>query len=254
MAVSEVIDQGAAVHQTEHAARVDLASMFRMLHHLGMGYLIYSHISARVPGRDDQFLINCYDNTFDEITASRLMKVDLQGQRISGDGVFNRAGVAIHRAVYLARKDVNCVIHTHTVAGSAVASLAEGLLPISQDALEIYDDVGYHPYGVAGQQEECEALGRSCQAGNCIFLRNHGTLTMGASMQHAFWRLFMLERACQIQMSVRSTGMPLSPISEDAIHGFSAKMKARLVSGSLGQYEWESMQRLLTRMKSDHAR
>ena len=238
----------------ERAARTDLASMFRMLHHLGMSYLIYSHISARVPGCSDEFYINCYGETFDEVTASGLMRVNLDGEVISGSGIFNRAGVAIHRAVYRARTDVSCVIHTHTVAGSGVAALPAGLLPISQDALEIYDEVGYHPYGVTGHREEAEALGKSCKSGNCIILRNHGLLTMGASMQLAFWRLFMLERACQIQMSVGGSRSEPEPIPEETRRGFAVKMKARHDSGMLGHYEWDSMQRLLGRLGSDHAR
>lgn len=248
------IDPDKTEGNDEHATRTNLASMFRILHHLGMSYLIYSHMSARVPGCSDQFYINCYGETFDEVNASGLMKVNLEGEVISGSGVFNRAGVAIHRAVYRARHDVSCVIHTHTVAGSAVAALSAGLLPISQDALEIYDEVGYHPYGVTGQREEAEALGQSCQGGNCIILRNHGLLTMGASMQLAFWRLFMLERACQIQMSVCGSGIEPDYVPEETRKGFALKMKARHDSGMLGHYEWASMQRLLARLGSDHAR
>ena len=169
----------------EWETRCDLAALYRIFHHLRMTDLIYTHMTARIPGEKDTFLINNYGDMFDEVTASSLVKMDFEGNVIGDQNSYNEAGFTIHSGVYKARPDVTCVAHTHTNAGVAISITKQGLLPISQDAAVVIDDVGYHDYGTPAGQAECDALGRSCKDINCVLLRNHGLLTLGASIPAA---------------------------------------------------------------------
>jgi len=166
----------------EWQTRCDLAALYRVVHDLGWTDLINTHMSARVPGEPDTFLINRYGETFDEVTANSLVKMDLAGNVIGDQGRFNAAGFTIHSGVYKARADAMCVLHTHTRAGAGVSLMRRGLRPISQDALHVLDDVVYHEYGVPATQEECDALGVSCASGSCVVLLNHGLLTLVLSV------------------------------------------------------------------------
>ena len=246
--------QTASMSDAEWQARVDLAALYRILDHFGMTYLIYTHLSARVPGEDGHFLINRYGEMFDEVTASSLIKMDFDGNVI-GEGAYNRAGFAIHSAVYLARPDVNCVLHTHTIAGVAVSAVKGGLQPVSQDALEVYDELGYHDYDVPGSQDECEALGRSVGNinTNCLILRNHGLMTIGNNVQSAFIRMYYLEQACKAQAAAAAMGEML-PMTAEVCGEIATKLQKLRASGRYGQLEWESLQRLLRKKGSDHAR
>lgn len=204
--------QGAPVAQkTEWEVRVELAACYRLVHHFGMTDLIFTHISARVPRRHDQFLINPYGLTFDEVTASSLVKVDLEGN-ILDDSPYtvNKAGFTIHSAVHMARPDVECVLHTHTRAGEAVSALACGLLPISQHALQFYNRVAYHDYeGIALDLDERARLVADLGDKRVMILRNHGLLTAGRTIPEAFGLMFNLNRACEVQIAAQSTGAPL---------------------------------------------
>ena len=152
--------------EAEWQARCDLAALYRITDVYGWTDTIDTHMSVRIPGEPNCFLINNYGDLFHEITASSLVKMDLDGKVYSKDGSFNAAGFTIHSGVYKARPDVNCVMHTHTRAGTGVSVLKKGLRPISQDALAVLDDVVYHEYGMPTSQEECDALGVTCQQGN----------------------------------------------------------------------------------------
>lgn len=244
--------QNASMSDVEWQARVDLAALYRILDHFGMTYLIYTHLSARVPGEEGRFLINRYGEMFGEVTASSLVKMDFDGNVI-GEGSYSRAGFAIHSAVYMARPDVNCVLHTHSIAGSAVSAVKGGLRPISQDALEVYDELGYHDYDVPGSKDECEALGRSVRNANCLVLRNHGLMTVGENIQSAFIRMYYLEQACKIQAAAAAMGEML-PMTAEVREEIAAKLQKLRASGRYGQLEWESLQRLLRKKGSDHAR
>ena len=156
-------------------------------------------MSARIPGEPNTFLINNYGEMFDEITASSLVKMDMDGNVLGEGGRFNNAGFTIHSGVYKARPDAMCVMHTHTRAGAGVSMLPNGLRPISQDALQVYDDVAYHEYGVPASPEECEALGRTCKQGSHVVLLNHGLLTLGPTIHGTFFRTYCLERACELE-------------------------------------------------------
>lgn len=242
---------GPTIGEAEWKVRSDLAALYRILHHLDMTYLIYTHLSARVPSETDTFLINRFGEMFDEVTASSLIKMDFDGNVI-GEGNCGRAGFAIHSAVYLARPDVNCVLHTHSIAGSAVSTLKRGLRPISQDALEVYDEIAYHEYDVPGSPEERAALGRSCATANCIILRNHGLMTLGPTIPSAFIRMYYLERACQVQVAADRADETID-MAEGPSAALATKLQALRRSGRYGEIEWESLLRMLKRKGSDHA-
>jgi len=202
-------------HSTERQVREDLAAAYRLVAHYGMDDSIYTHISARVPGTQDQFLINPFGMLFRDITASSLVKIDLQG-RILDDSPHdvNPAGFTIHSAVHAARHDAACVLHTHTVAGVAVSSLACGLQPCNQWALQFHERVVYHDFeGIALDADERDRLvadlGPTARA---LILRNHGLVTLGRTVSEAFILMLNLERACRVQIAIQSTGQAVYPV------------------------------------------
>src|SRR6185437_6474077 len=200
----------------EWQARCDLAALYRVVDHLDWTDLINTHMSMRVPGEPDTFLINRYGEMFDEITASSLIKMDIDGNVLGeAGGKFNNAGFTIHSGVYKARPDANCVMHTHTRAGAGLSLLDRGLRPISQDALQILDDVAYHEYGLPATQEECDALGRTCANGSCVVLLNHGLLALGPTVHGTMMRMYMLERACEVELIARTLDAPPVQIAPD---------------------------------------
>lgn len=196
------------VSPDEWQARVNLAAAYRLVALFGWDDLVFTHISVRLPGPDHHFLINPYGMLFDEITASSLVKVDLDGQIISPTPYFiNPAGFTIHSAVHQAREDALCVIHLHTDAGVAVAAQKEGLLPLSQHALIALPEVAHHDYeGIALDLGERERLVADLGDKNLMLLRNHGTLALGRSAAEAFVGIFFLERACLQQVMALSAG------------------------------------------------
>lgn len=187
----------------EWEARVNLAACYRLVAMYGWDDLIFTHISARVPGSDHHFLINPYGYLFEEITASSLVRIDLDGNIVSDtDAMVNSAGFTIHSAVHGAREDAGCVLHLHTDAGVAVASMADGLLPLTQTALAISNQIAYHDYeGIAFDLSERDRLVNDLQDKNILILRNHGTLAVGRDCGEAFMRMFFLERACAMQVA-----------------------------------------------------
>jgi ribulose-5-phosphate 4-epimerase/fuculose-1-phosphate aldolase len=178
---------------------------------MGWSELIWTHTTVRVPGPEHHFLINPYGFRFDEVRASNLVKVEMDG-RIIGDQnqEINPAGFVIHSAIHMARPDVRCVMHTHTVAGMAVAALDSGLLPISMYALGYYERVAYHDFeGPSLDLDERQRLAANLAGRNVLILRNHGLLTCGETVAQAFVRMYRLERACQVQLAAQSTGAKL---------------------------------------------
>jgi ribulose-5-phosphate 4-epimerase/fuculose-1-phosphate aldolase len=196
----------------EWEARVNLAACYRLAAHFRMTDLIYTHISARVPGPEHHFLINAFGLLWDEIDASALVKVTLDGEIVddpTGNGI-NRAGYVIHSAVHRARADVDCVMHTHTMAGIAVSAQESGLLPLSQHAMRFTDSLGYHDYeGLALDLDEQARLVSDLGAHKAMILRNHGLLTCGASIAEAFDLMYYLEKACQTQVAAAAGGSRL---------------------------------------------
>lgn len=207
----------ATTSDQEWAIRCDLAAAYRLIALHGWDDSIYTHISARVPGPEHHFLINPYGLRFRDITAGSLVKIDLQGNTVETSPYdVNPAGFTIHSAVHMAREDAHCVLHTHTVAGVAVSSLKEGLLPLNQWSLQFYDRISYHDYeGIALDLDERERLTRDLGTNDAMILRNHGLLTVGRSVADAFILMHNLERSCQAQIAALSTGRPLQDLSHE---------------------------------------
>jgi ribulose-5-phosphate 4-epimerase/fuculose-1-phosphate aldolase len=208
----------ATLQAAEQAVREDLAAAYRLVALYGMDDSIYTHISARVPGTEDQFLINPFGMLFRDITASSLVKIDLAGNVVEPNAYdVNPAGFTIHSAVHAARHDAVCVLHTHTVAGVAVSSLAGGLQPCNQWALQFHNRVAYHEFeGIALNHEERERLVADLgPTQRALILRNHGLVTLGRSVAEAFILMHNLERACRVQVAIQSTGQAVNPVPEE---------------------------------------
>ena len=196
------------VSDAEWAVRVDLAAAYRMVAYYGWDDLIFTHLSARIPGPEHHFLLNPYQLMFEEVTASSLVKVDASGAPVDPTPfITNPAGFVIHSAIHMAREDAQAVMHLHTPAGQAVAAHAEGLLPLTQTAMLIRGEIGFHDYeGVAVDLGERERLVANLGDRNAMILRNHGTLAIGKTVGECFVRLYFLERACQAQIMALSAG------------------------------------------------
>ena len=238
----------------EWQARCDLAALYHVTQHLGWTDLINTHMSVRVPGEPEHFLINLYGEMFDEITASSLVKMDLEGNVIGDQGKFNAAGFTIHSGIYKARPDANCVMHTHTRAGAGLSTIRGGLRPISQDALHVLDDVIYHDYGVPASKEECEELGRSCATGSCVVLLNHGLLTLGHTVHGALMRLYMLERACEVEIIARQLGEPPVMIEDYIIERARSRMQKMRLTDDYGRMDWDGLVRQVDRKGFNYRR
>ena len=207
MATAAMVES-TAMAPGEWEARVDLAAAYRLVALYGWDDLIFTHLSARVPGPEHHFLINPYDMMFEEITASSLVKIDVDGQPVGASAhPVNPAGFTIHSAIHMARDDAQAVMHLHTPHGQAVSAMACGLLPHTQTAMIAAHDVAYHEYeGIATDLEERERLVADLGARHAMILRNHGTLTVGDSVASCFLRLYFLERACEAQVLMLAAG------------------------------------------------
>lgn len=232
----------------EWTLRVDLAACYRLIAAYGWDDLVFTHISARVPNTPDHFLINPYGFLFEEITASSLVKVDLEAQPVlETPHPINPAGFVIHSAIHAARPDVRCVLHCHTPAGVAVSTQPDGLLPVSQQALFVCASLGYHAYeGVALNDEEKPRLVADLGDKTFLILRNHGTLTVGTSVADAFLAMFTLERACQIQTLAQASSQRLIPVPEAIQRGMKAQAQA-VTQGLGGALAWPALLRKLDR-------
>ena len=242
---------------TEQRLREELAACYRLIAHFRMTDLIFTHISVRIPGPEHHFLINPYGLMFDEITASNLVKIDLDGRAVEPSPYpVNPAGFVIHSAIHGAREDAQCVLHTHTKAGCAVAALKCGLLPVNQISMEFYNRVAYHDYeGVALDLSEQQRLVHDLADKPVLMLRNHGLLTVGATVGQAFLRMYYLEKACEIQRAAQACGELLLPPHEVCAHTerqFNDPGRP-LEEGQLSdpdamQLAWAAMLRLLERI------
>ncbi|MEI4474011.1 class II aldolase/adducin family protein [Frigidibacter sp. MR17.24] len=236
--------------------RVELAAAYRLIAHFGMDDSIFTHISARAPADegDHAFLINPYGQRFEEVTASGLVAVDLDGRVLNdkGGAGINKAGFTIHSAIHAARPDIACVIHTHTLAGVTVASLDEGLMPLNQWSAPFFNRVAYHGYeGIALNLEERERLVADLGQHKVMILRNHGLLTCGRSVGEAFRLMMDLERACKAQVAILSTGArPL--LLPDELAEFTAEQEDAWVAAHAAagkpDSEWAAYQRLCRRV------
>ncbi len=237
----------------EWDARVNLAACYRLAAHYRMTDLIYTHISARVPGPEHHFLINAFGQTWDEICASTLVKVTLEGEIVedpAGYGI-NRAGYVIHSAVHRARPEVTCVMHTHTAAGIAVSAQEQGLLPISQHAMRFTGNLGYHDYeGLALELDEQARLVRDLGSHKAMILRNHGLLTCGESIPETFDYMYYLERACQTQVTALAGGAKLRIPAPEVAAKTAAQFKALPYKPK--RPEWKALLRMLDRTEPSY--
>lgn len=233
----------------EASTRADLAALYRLVAHFRMTDLIDTHISARIPGTPDHFLINRYGVLFHEMRPEDLVKIDPEGRAVDGAGDpshrVNAAGFTIHSAIHMARHDLACVIHTHTADGMAVACQQEGLLPITQHALKFHGRLGYHAYeGIALDLDERARLVTSMGTHRAMVLRNHGLLAAGRSIAEAFVNIYFLERACQAQVKALAGNRPLSLPAPEVCER-TARQFEREDSLAHCELAWRSAQRLL---------
>ncbi|GAC13465.1 class II aldolase/adducin family protein [Aliiglaciecola lipolytica] len=239
----------ALVSEQEWQVRVDLAACYRIVAHYGWDDLVFTHISARVPGPEHHFLINPYGLLFEEVTASNLVKVDLEGNIVMDTTHnINPAGFTIHSAVHEAREDAQCVMHLHTSAGVALSTLKNGLEAYSQQSLFPLASLAYHDYeGVALNPDEKVRLVADLADKHFMILRNHGLLTCSESVADAFLYMFLLQRACEIQLQAQATGQPLISIPKPILDGIQAQAKqvTRSVGGALA---WPGILRKLDRV------
>ena len=236
------------VSPEEWAIRVDLAACYRMVAHYGWDDLIFTHISARVPGPDAHFLINPYGMLFEEVTASSLVKVDLDGNKIlDSEFDINPAGFNIHSAVHEAREDAHCVLHLHTNEGVAVSILEDGLEAFSQASLFPLSGLSYHDYeGVSLDPDEKQRLVADLGDNNFFVLRNHGLLTCASTIPDAFLFMYIMQRAAETQLLAQGTGKPLIKVP-DAILGGIQSMAKEVLRSSGGQMAWPGILRKLDR-------
>jgi ribulose-5-phosphate 4-epimerase/fuculose-1-phosphate aldolase len=241
------------VSKEEWQLRTDLAATYRLVAHHGWADMIFTHITVRIPGPEHHFLINPYGLLFDEITASSLVKIDIDGNKVMESPYpVNPAGFTIHSAIHGARDDAQAVIHLHTADGVAVSCQAHGLLPISQHAMLIHHDVAYHEYeGVALDHDERPRLINDMGTKNLMILRNHGTLTVGRTCADAFLRIYYLERACTIQVRALSGGTKLNP-TMDGVTDKTAGQGRNGFDGPIGGLAWPGLLRLLDRKDTSY--
>src|SRR6476619_1973049 len=238
------------VSNDEWDARVNLAAAYRLVALYGWDDLVFTHISARVPGSEHHFLLNPYGWMFEEITASSLVKVDLHSRKVMPSPYnINPAGFTIHSAVHAAREDALCVMHIHSPHGVAVSAQKNGLLPISQQSTIVLSSLAYHDYeGIALNEAEKPRLVRDLGDKNFLMLRNHGLLTVGPTIADAFLRMYTFEASCMIQVRAQSGGSELIPIPKPILDGIQMARNKVTRGGGSGALAWPALRRKLDRL------
>lgn len=242
------------VSAEEWQIRVNLAAAYRLAALYGWDDLIFTHVSARIPGPEHHFLINPYGMMFEEITASSLVKIDMQGEKVMpSDYLTNPAGFTIHSAIHAAREDALCVMHTHSLNGVAVSAQKDGLLPISQQSSIVLSSLAYHDYeGIALRDDEKPRLVQDLHDRNFLMLRNHGLLTVGGSPADAFLSMYLFEAACMIQVRAQAGGGELIRVSEQV--QADNRMMAQMVLRGMGSaLAWPGLLRKLDRKNPGYA-
>jgi ribulose-5-phosphate 4-epimerase/fuculose-1-phosphate aldolase len=257
MTNTDLLDRPATASRAvnEWDARVQLAACYRLVAHFGMDDTIFGHITARVPGAPDRFLINPYGLLFSEVTASSLVVIDHAGQALETTAApVNAAGFVIHSAIHRARPDVDCVLHTHTRAGVAISCLAEGLLPINQFALEFAGRIAVHEYeGIALDLAERDRLVADLGDRNVMILRNHGLLSCARTVPGAFYTAYYLEQAARVQLDVMASGGRIVTPSPAVQARTAAQYTSASNPAMVGMRGWPAMLRLLDRVSPGYA-
>ena len=241
------------VSREEWETRVNLAACYRLMAEYGMVEMTANHISARVPGTQNEFLINPFGMLYEEMTASSMIRIDIEGNVLFNATEYgiNEAGYVIHSAIHAARHDVDCVIHTHTLAGMAVSAMTCGILPIAQTSMR-FADIAYHDYeGVALRLDERERLVESLGNREAMVLRNHGLLTVGPSIPECFNSMYRLERACELQVTALSCNMKLQMPPQEVVAYTNQQLKPG-VRRRAGLLEWPAMLRKLDRTDTSY--
>ena len=229
--------------------RVNLAACYHLADHFQMTDIVWNHITSKTSTNKETFLINKFGLRYDEITASNLLEIDLEGNVISGDGEINYTGYVIHGAVHKAKKNIHCVMHTHTRAGLAISCLKEGLKPIFQDAAIFHNRVSYHDWqGMSTEVEECKDIAKNLGNNKVMILRNHGLLTCGETIGEAFILMYYLDKACKNQLDTISTGLETIVPSDNIMEYAAGQYDDPRFR--LGKHEWPALLRLLDEKKS----
>ncbi len=242
------------VDPQEWEVRCDLAAAYRLIAHFGMDDLIFTHLSARLPGKEHRFLLNPYGLMFDEITASSLIVVDPEGHAVEKEeeSQINNAGFTIHSAVHMNRDDAHCVMHTHTTASMAVAAQEQGLLPLNQMSMAFFGGVAYHDYeGIALDLDERERLVRDLGDKDVMVLRNHGLLTVGRTVAEAFHNMYYMEQSCRLQIAATQGGQKVT-VPSDNVSAHTAAQFNRSPE-TKGQRPWKALRRKLDRISPGYA-
>jgi ribulose-5-phosphate 4-epimerase/fuculose-1-phosphate aldolase len=239
----------------EWQTRCDLAACYRLVDMFGWSDLINTRITARVPGSDDHFLINPYGLLFEEVAASSLVKIDTEGNKVEpSESEVNSGGFALPSAIHMARQEVACVLHSHTVAGCAVSMQKDGLLPLNQHALQVIGDVAYHDYEGTGRSgSERARLLADLGDRHIMVLRNHGLLIVGASIAETFVKTYRMERACAMQLAFQQSGAGFNPIDDEVVSAACNGVRNRRTDGGSGspdpaRFEWLALLRKLDRI------
>lgn len=248
------VDLSAITDEAMVRTRRELAACYRLVHHFRMSDLLASHISSRIPGKAGRLLINPFGILFNEVTASNLVEISYDGKVHEPAGaIINPAGLLIHSAVHAARHEIGCVIHVHSAAGVAVSAQEEGLLPISQQALVVMDRLAYHDYeGVALLEGEKARLQADLGDARVMILRNHGLLAVGESIGEAFYWLYMLQKACEIQVLAQSGGASLR-MAPPSIRQLVTEQTRQFAGAAMGSREWTALMREVERIAPDFA-
>ena len=246
-------DVKSQVTNEEWSLREVLAAAYRLVANYGWDHMVFTHLSARVPGPEEHFLLNPFGILFEEVTASSLVKIDLNGEIVLDNGYqVNAAGFTIHSAIHAAREDAMAVMHLHTDSGVAVSCMEEGLLPLNQHAMFVYHDVAYHDWeGVALNLDERERLVADIGDKHLMMLRNHGTLAVGGSIASCFMRLYYLERSCDIQ--VKAMNGKLSMPNQAAVEMMKETFSNPQAWEGIGATSWTALRRLADRIDPSYS-
>ena len=242
------------MNQTEHELRVQLAACYRVFDYMGWSELIFNHITVKVPGEESHFLINPYGLAYSEVKASNLLKVDINGNVID-DSPYkaNPAGMLIHSTIHGAREDAHCIGHVHTDAGMAVACQQDGLRIDNFYSVLLHNRVAYHDFeGLTVSPDEKERMLASLGNKSHLILRNHGLLTCGRTIPEMFQNMWLLQRACEIQIATDSTGKPNIPISEEIGEKSEALLKVQMAGNATGALEFAAMVRKIELIDSSY--
>jgi len=235
----------------EWSNRINLAACYHLADHFGFSDIIWNHITAKTEKNKDTFLINPFGLRYDEVTASNLIEINLDGKIINGEHKINETGYIIHGAIHKSRKDINCIVHSHSRAGLAISCLNEGLIPMMQDSAMFYNRVSYHDWeGMSTEIEECEKISKDLGSNKVMILKNHGLLTCGSTISEAFMLMYYLDRACKNQIDIMSTRMKINSPSENIME-FAVKQYED-PSFKLGENEWPALIRLLDKKNSKY--